>query len=45
MKKDVHSHTDPLFRKLKWLKLDDITEQELCKFAFQVKENIIPKHI
>ena len=42
---DYSSHIDPLFKKLKLLKWDDIIELDLCEFAFQVKENIITKHI
>ena len=39
------SHADPLFKKLKLLKLVAIIEHELFRFAIQIKENIIPTPI
>ena len=38
-------HTDPVFKKLRIRKIEDLIKFELCKLAYQVKENLLPKPI
>ena len=38
-------HTDPVFKKLRIMKIEDLIKFELCKLAYQVKENLLPKPI
>ena len=38
-------HTDPVFKKLRIIKIEDLIKFELCKLAYQVKENLLPKPI
>ena len=39
------AHTDPLFKRLSILKLDDIIKLELLKFTFKLKQKSIPNPI
>ena len=38
-------HTDPVFKKLRIMKIEDLIKFELCKLAYQIKENLLPKPI
>ena len=38
-----NSHTDPQFKSLKIMKINEINRYELCKLAYRVKEKLLPK--
>ena len=38
-------HTEPVFKKLRIMNIEDLIKFELCKPAYQVKENLLPKPI
>lgn len=40
-----NAHTDPLFRKHKVLKVEELVKLELTKFAFEIKSNSLPQPI
>lgn len=43
--KSYLTSSDPLFRQNKLLKIHDIIEIEILKFAFKMNNNMLPKHI